>query len=182
MNNQAQNLGTQVKNVGKKKRTNFTQYEIKCVKCSVEYKSRNKKSKFCSHKCYSENKKGEKHNWGSKIGDALRGVPKSKKHIEAVARAYKEYVKKHGSPNPRAEKHWKWKGDEVGYDALHDWVARHKGRPKKCESCGESSLDKTYHWANKSGRYLRNLDDWSRLCVPCHSKLDKSRPYSYKGK
>lgn len=66
----------------------------------------------------------------------------------------------------------KWKGDAVGYDALHDWVRRQLGNPQKCEHCG-TCKKKMYHWANKSGDYKRELDDWIRLCVPCHSKYDK---------
>jgi len=32
---------------------------------------------------------------------------------------------------------------------------------------------KKIHWANKSGEYLRDKDDWIRLCCKCHKKYDK---------
>jgi hypothetical protein len=66
-----------------------------------------------------------------------------------------------------------WKGDNVGYVPLHLWVKRQKGSPKKCELCGKDGLTgRLIHWANKSGKYLRDVDDWIRLCAKCHFKYD----------
>lgn len=65
-------------------------------------------------------------------------------------------------------------GGSFGYDALHTWVYRHKGRPNKCEHCGTTEKRK-YHWVNLSGKYKRNLDDWIRLCVSCHKKMDMNK-------
>ena len=28
-------------------------------------------------------------------------------------------------------------------------------------------------WANRSGRYLRELTDWVRLCAKCHKAYDR---------
>lgn len=66
-----------------------------------------------------------------------------------------------------------WKGNKVGYNALHGWVRRKLGRPKLCEQCGFTS-NNTYqfHWANISGNYLRDLSDWIRLCASCHRLYD----------
>lgn len=68
----------------------------------------------------------------------------------------------------------KWKGDNVGYKALHLWVSRWRGKPKICEQCGKIE-ENTYriHWANKSHLYKRDLSDWIRLCSFCHKKFDK---------
>lgn len=86
--------------------------------------------------------------------------------------------------NPRCgEKNNKWKGDYVGYDALHDWVKRKKGTPTKCEHCNNSNLKyRQYHWSNISGEYKRNLKDWQRLCVSCHKKYDLNRIKNVKNK
>ena len=66
-----------------------------------------------------------------------------------------------------------WKGDKVGYVALHDWVRIKLGRPTTCEHCGKSGLTGVnIQWANKSGKYKRELSDWLRLCVSCHRKHD----------
>ena len=68
-------------------------------------------------------------------------------------------------------KHPLWKGDKVGYEALHEWVERWKGAPRKCEKCGTTRA-KRYHWSNKSGKYKRDLKDWQRLCASCHRRYD----------
>ncbi len=62
-----------------------------------------------------------------------------------------------------------WKGDEVGYDALHDWVKRHAGKATLCCFCGS---DKNVQWANKSWLYKRDLLDWIELCYKCHREYD----------
>lgn len=68
---------------------------------------------------------------------------------------------------------WNWKGDNVGYTALHDWVRKVLGKPTTCEHCGKTGLTgMKIHWANKSGQYLRRKFDWIRLCVSCHRKHD----------
>lgn len=75
------------------------------------------------------------------------------------------------SPLTSDEQHWAWKGDKVGYNALHDWVRRKKGTPLKCEKCG-TEKSKKFEWANISGKYKRVLTDWVRLCGSCHKKMD----------
>lgn len=67
-----------------------------------------------------------------------------------------------------------WKGDNVGYYALHSWVKRHLGTPMKCEMCGTETA-KQFDWANKSQEYKREKSDWLRLCGVCHKKHDKER-------
>ena len=71
-----------------------------------------------------------------------------------------------------------WKGDKVGYRQLHAWVTKHKGRPEVCEFCGKTGLKgRNAHWANVDGQYRRDLDDYIRLCVKCHSLHDRSVDY-----
>lgn len=73
----------------------------------------------------------------------------------------------------KGEKNCNWKGDKVGYWALHKWVYRILGKPITCEHCGKTGLTgRKIHWANKSGQYLREKNDWLRLCVSCHRKYD----------
>lgn len=67
-----------------------------------------------------------------------------------------------------------WKGDAVGYRGLHYWVASILGKPDTCERCGASGLSGRFiHWANKSGKYIRDITDWMRLCASCHAKNDR---------
>jgi hypothetical protein len=64
-----------------------------------------------------------------------------------------------------------WKGNDVGYYGLHDWIKRKKGTPQKCDKCGDIS-NRKYEWANKTGKYKRVLSDWMRVCTPCHRRYD----------
>lgn len=68
-----------------------------------------------------------------------------------------------GSNNP------KWKGDNVGYQALHAWVKRRKTKPDYCELCKNVV---PYDLANISQKYKRNLTDWEWLCRRCHMIKD----------
>lgn len=63
-----------------------------------------------------------------------------------------------------------FKGNDVGYDALHDWVRRHAGKPTQCQHCGTKLK---VQWANKSWEYKRDLSDWLQLCYRCHRKYDR---------
>lgn len=74
----------------------------------------------------------------------------------------------------RGDKNPIWRGNKVGYSALHMWVRKNYGTPQHCEKCGTTE-NRRYHWANRSGRYLRRRDDWIRLCVPCHVAFDSRR-------
>jgi hypothetical protein len=62
-----------------------------------------------------------------------------------------------------------WKGDKVGYMGLHGWIRKRYKKPLLCENCHTiPPLD----LANKSNKYLRDLNDWWYLCRKCHMKLD----------
>lgn len=57
------------------------------------------------------------------------------------------------------------------YSTLHAWVRRNFGTPNKCDECGTTS-SKKFEWANISGEYLQDKDDWVRLCCKCHRQYD----------
>ena len=61
-----------------------------------------------------------------------------------------------------------FKGDEVGYFGLHSWIRKKLGKPSFCSNGHIAGM---YHWANKSGEYKRDLDDWHGLCPSCN-KID----------
>lgn len=65
-------------------------------------------------------------------------------------------------------------GNEVTYSAFHYRVVKARGKPSECEWCGLNNPIRTYEWANLEGRY-EDLNDYVRLCVPCHRKFDRSR-------
>jgi hypothetical protein len=66
-----------------------------------------------------------------------------------------------------------WKGDQVGYNALHAWIRRRLPKPPACEICNKPT--KYLDLANISGKYLRRLDDWEYICRVCHMKKDGRR-------
>ena len=70
------------------------------------------------------------------------------------------------------EENGMWKGDQVGYTALHKWVKRNLGIALKC-NFDSTHKSTRYHWANISGSYLRDINDWTSLCPSCHSQYDK---------
>lgn len=108
---------------------------------------------------------GNQYAKGKNIGNTFgfkRGVPSWNKGI--------------GLPWIKGDKHPLWKGDKVSYRNLHRWLVQHLGQPDTCEFCGKSGLSGRFiHWANKSGKYLRDLTDWIRLCAKCHKYYDLRR-------
>ena len=92
-----------------------------------------------------------------------------KKSKETIAK-FKATHAKNG--NLRESNSPGWKGDNVKYSALHEWVKRYKGTPKECTQCGLDDPNKTYHWANISHEYSRDLDDFIRMCASCHKYYD----------
>lgn len=73
--------------------------------------------------------------------------------------------------NQKGEDHQAWKGDQITRSGLHAWLRRTFGKPSTCENCGTIEA-KRYDWANISGKYLRDINDFKRLCVKCHKKFD----------
>lgn len=76
------------------------------------------------------------------------------------------------------DKAYQWKGDNVGYCALHKWVSKELGKPAVCEYCGTTTAKK-FEWASKNHEYKRNLEDWVRLCTKCHKSYDNNKEYLY---
>lgn len=104
-----------------------------------------------------------------KISEALKGKkPKNYEQFRAASASQKR---------PTGEGVWNWKGDDVGYGALHAWLRRTMGEPSKCEECGTTEAGR-YEWANINGKYTRSEGDWKRLCVSCHRKRDAVEPWN----
>lgn len=77
----------------------------------------------------------------------------------------------------------RWTGDSASYNAVHTRL-RHRHDPGSCERCGAEGV--TLHWAldhercqsplaSAEGPYSTSLDDYLRLCVPCHKEMDLGR-------
>ena len=93
-------------------------------------------------------------------------------------KGHKDFVTKKGrriiGNSVSGNKNHNWKGNSAGIIAIHLWISRWKGRPKKCENCGTESAKK-YEWTNIDHKYRRVLKDYIRMCTPCHRNYDKSR-------
>jgi len=99
----------------------------------------------------------------------LMPAPKNKKRRELwIERRIKATKGKPLLAN-RGESNGMWKGDQVGYSSLHEWVRKRKPRPALCEECQQRP---PIDLANVSGEYSRDLDDWRWLCRHCHMVLD----------
>ena len=68
-----------------------------------------------------------------------------------------------------------WKGNKAGYTAIHTWLRGRLGTARHC-SFNSDHKSTRYHWANISGSYLRDIDDWASLCPKCHKTYDKIIP------
>lgn len=77
--------------------------------------------------------------------------------------------RKNMSKSKLGEKNPMWKGNDVGYAKLHEWIRNHKLKPKLCEYCNKN---KSYEVANISGKYKRDINDFEWLCRSCHMKKD----------
>ena len=80
----------------------------------------------------------------------------------------------------KGKKNYNWKGNQVGYFGLHTWLQRVLGKARLCNNrkkqflpFGCTRISETYHWANRSRKYERNVNDWISLCISCHLKSDR---------
>ena len=76
-----------------------------------------------------------------------------------------------GHQGLKDESNGRWKGDKVGCFGSHEWLYTHFGKADHCEHCHKGNLN--YQWANVSGKYLRDRNDYITLCVSCHRRFDK---------
>lgn len=69
------------------------------------------------------------------------------------------------------ENNARWRGDDVGYGGLHQWVYKMLTKTGKCEHCGTTA--RPTEWSNISFEYRRDLTDWQEICHQCHSRYDR---------
>ena len=138
-------------------------FTTKCLECGKEYNVPNhliNTTKYCGIKC-SNTVKGRTSSkpWGYKIGLAKLG----KKNPWTTKRNLENNPGKRGKESPM------WKGDDVGYIALHNWAHKYVKLKDKCETCDSIMR---LEMANVSQQYKRELDDWKTLCRKCHLEYD----------
>ena len=63
-----------------------------------------------------------------------------------------------------------WKGDAVGYRALHTYLSKHFPKTGTCDECGGSKP--TEYALIKDRAYSRERSDYRELCKRCHNEYD----------
>ena len=87
---------------------------------------------------------------------------------------------------PKGENNHNWKGQNITYGALHDWLKRAYGALSICENkdciyprttSGGKILTKPvrFEWANIDRVYVRERKHWARLCASCHRLFDNGK-------
>lgn len=152
---------------------------LKCIDCGGSKKT--KESLYC-YTCQTQHrpsglvydikvinrgwiKPGEKRNLGIKRSDEYK--QKMSLLSKGKRRSIKSEFKK--GENKGSSNH-KWKGDDVGYFALHRWVKSNYKWDEKCELCGSPD---SLNIASKDWSYRRDKEAWWVLCFRCHRQYDK---------
>lgn len=183
-------------------------YTLTCSNCSLIFsisgalfgRRRKSKNHFCSKGCENKWKTGRKNWWGYKIGNSLRGKPKSKEHAKKVGDSHR------GVPllKIRGANHPNWTGQasimEIARKCLKnkEWKIRCLIRDNRmCVFCGENNnkklevdhivpmiyILKKYHLKTleeiENCAELWDISNGRTLCMSCHKKTDT---YGHKAK
>lgn len=146
----------------------------KCFRCAKEVQKSKSKIKlylthFCSNKCRIENwKEIAKTKWVIKKCDICKQKMKTlktrtKKTCSRICFLKLASLLKNSIKNPM------WKGEKVGYEALHEWIKSRFHKPVVCQDCKKVP---PYDLANISQKYKRDISDWEWLCRKCHMTKD----------
>lgn len=151
-----------------------------CTKKFVNYK-KNRPNRYCSHACLLVARRSGTFN-------PMAGKTHNSKTIEKMSASAKKRVieKPHTIPDWTDRKHTadtrkkmmedrggdidRTKGNyRIGYVNVHKWLRKRRQATGVCEHCDEVT---NTHMANKTGKYLYDIDDWLELCPKCHRKYD----------
>lgn len=101
----------------------------------------------------------------SETSKGHRNAMYGRKHSQETKKVLSDLKKGkyNGEDNPA------WKGDNVGYGALHRWIKKIKPQPNKCEKCGKTTKDLEL---SNNGIYNRDPNNYEYLCYKCHKIKD----------
>jgi DNA-binding XRE family transcriptional regulator len=72
--------------------------------------------------------------------------------------------------------HYKWKGSEAGYQALHNRVIKARGKADQCANREtEGCVSEKYEWAHIHGTDPADTRSYMSLCKTCHITYDDQR-------
>jgi hypothetical protein len=131
-----------------------------CLECEKEFSvvGKRKDAKYCSRECYEKNWTGYLYGVRIKKGEHFNRATEFKK----------------GRNGDRNEKHPQWKGDDVGYGGIHNWLRINFGNPDVCENvdCLKKPT-KRFEWALIKGKKCeRKRENFIKMCVSCHRRYD----------
>lgn len=165
-----------------------------CEQCNTPWATRKPTARTCSPKCRALLRESEKPSPGRPARDypaellqQVSDLYESGATISEIGRVigpgYKAQLlversvasrRKGGHRDQAGERNHMWRGDEAKYQALHLRVQVARGTPSRCACCDTTEPTTKYEWANLSGRYA-DINDYARLCIPCHRRLDAAR-------
>jgi hypothetical protein len=140
------------------------------------------------HKGYIPWNKGIKTGPNPDHSMRMRGRTLTKKHRLKISKAltgrqvnesFRNKMQKIALERVKNGTHNFYKGDAIGYGAIHDWLRNKFGKSNHCENkkC-ESINPKMYVWAKlKNKKYERKRENFIQLCQSCHVKYDKNKLY-----
>lgn len=152
-----------------------------CIQCGKQNKRRGKSfatpPKFCNKRCHGEYLRvhsTDQERVNQRI--AMNEVYRAK-----IATGWHPCKGRRVNENQRASLRIGWelgklknKGSLASYPAIHYAIRKIKGKATMCEWCGEKR--KLITWANISGEYHRDPNDYIALCRSCHWAFDKKDP------
>ena len=137
---------------------------VQCNYCDkkiykISWPSSQNKNNFCSRKCMGLSRRG-KPNWNSGLSSKID------KRIAHKERCHN------------------WRGDNIAYRGLHQWIVSNYGKADKCNNREKQILkfacslkSKKFEWAKlKRKRYERKVENYIQLCKSCHNKYDGINP------
>lgn len=116
----------------------------------------------------------------------LKHSEETKRKLSIIQKGKKltEEHKKHISEGHKGEKAYQWKGELVSYPNLHKWVRKLLGKATYCSN-DITHTAKRFVWANISGEYLRDINDYRPLCNSCNlldDRLSKAKLFDKSGR
>ena len=73
----------------------------------------------------------------------------------------------------KGNKPWNIMDSGYGYQAVHAWLRRKYKKNGVCKVCGKKTKTQ---WANITGKYLKDIDNFVEMCRSCHYYEDLKNP------
>lgn len=127
---------------------NKTYCSIPCCNKQKILPKKVKKCLFCDKEFYLTNKSYDRKKYCSKKCQ------------------YKDFIKRYSGKNNPA-----WLGGNISYGSVHNTIRSIYGKAIFCE-IDKTHKSKRYEWANLSGKYSTDRNDWKMMCQSCHRIYD----------